>query len=63
MTGTTRDDITQRRVTLLQSVWLPIGGHWYPGERILIDAFWQTSEPPQGVWISRREVQSSRGHG
>ncbi len=48
-------------VDLLAPVWLRIGGYWYPRGGIPIDVFWQTSEPPKGVWIPDQGVAPYRG--
>ncbi|MFN3672317.1 MAG: preQ(1) synthase, partial [Bosea sp. (in: a-proteobacteria)] len=37
-------------VALLQPSWFRIGGYWYPRGGIPIDVFWQSGEPPKGVW-------------
>src|SRR5438270_6326685 len=43
--------------------WLRIGGYWYPRGGIPIDVFWQTSEPPQGLWLPDQGVAPYRGRG
>ena len=43
--------------------WLRIGGYWYPRGGIPIDVFWQSGEPPQGVWIPSQDVPGYRGRG
>ncbi len=43
--------------------WLRIGGYWYPRGGIPIDVFYQTDEPPEGVWIPPQEVGNYRGRG
>jgi 7-cyano-7-deazaguanine reductase len=48
---------------LLAPKWLRIGGYWYPRGGIPIDVFWQTGEPPKGVWIADQGVRSYRGRG
>lgn len=55
--------IGRRLVSLLQPRWLRIGGYWYPRGGIPIDVFWQTGEPPKGVWIPDQGVASYRGRG
>ena len=55
--------IGRRLVNLLQPRWLRIGGYWYPRGGIPIDVFWQTGEPPKGVWIPDQGVASYRGRG
>jgi 7-cyano-7-deazaguanine reductase len=43
--------------------WLRIGGYWFPRGGIPIDIFYQTGEPPLGVWIPDQGVQPYRGRG
>ena len=43
--------------------WLRIGGYWYPRGGIPIDIFYQTGEPPEGVWIPPQDVPNYRGRG
>jgi 7-cyano-7-deazaguanine reductase len=56
-------DIARRLVTLLEPVWLRIGGYWYPRGGIPIDVFYQTGAPPEGVWIPKQDVPGYRGRG
>ena len=56
-------DIAQRLMGLLTPHWLRIGGYWYPRGGIPIDVFWQSSAPPEAVWIPAQEVQPYRGRG
>ncbi|MAE51328.1 MAG: NADPH-dependent 7-cyano-7-deazaguanine reductase QueF [Micavibrio sp.] len=46
-----------------QAKWLRIGGYWYPRGGIPIDIFYQTGEPPEGVWIPPQDVPNYRGRG
>jgi len=55
--------IGKRLVAELSPVWLRIGGYWYPRGGIPIDVFYQTGEPPKGVWIPSQDVQTYRGRG
>jgi len=55
--------IAKRLMDLLAPKWLRIGGYWYPRGGIPIDVFWQTGEPPAGVWIPDQGVASYRGRG
>jgi len=55
--------IAQLLVTLLEPVWLRIGGYWYPRGGMPIDVFWQTGSVPDGVWIPRQDVAPYRGRG
>jgi 7-cyano-7-deazaguanine reductase len=50
-------------VDLLKPKWLRIGGYWYPRGGIPIDVFWQTGEPPKGLWLPDQGVQPYRGRG
>ena len=50
-------------VDLLNPVWLRIGAYWYPRGGMPIDVFWQTGEPPKGVWIPAQDVPGYRGRG
>lgn len=50
-------------VDLLSPVWLRIGAYWYPRGGMPIDVFWQTGEPPAGVWIPSQDVPGYRGRG
>jgi len=55
--------IGKRLAAELAPVWLRIGGYWYPRGGIPIDVFYQTGEPPKGVWIPSQDVQTYRGRG
>jgi 7-cyano-7-deazaguanine reductase len=55
--------IARRLVDVLKPEWLRIGGYWYPRGGIPIDVFYQTSEPPKGVWIPDQGVAPYRGRG
>lgn len=48
-------------VDLLQPEWFRIGGYWYPRGGIPIDVFWQTGEPPKGLWLPDQGVAPYRG--
>ena len=56
-------DIAQRLVSLLEPVWLRIGGYWYPRGGMPIDVFWQTGPAPDDVWIPEQGVPGYRGRG
>lgn len=43
--------------------WLRIGGYWYPRGGIPIDVFWQSGEPPRGLWLPDQGVPPYRGRG
>ena len=53
--------IARRLVDTLVPVWLRIGGYWYPRGGIPIDVFYQTGEPPPGLWIPEPGVPPYRG--
>jgi 7-cyano-7-deazaguanine reductase len=38
-------------------------GYWYPRGGIPIDVFYQSGDPPKGVWIPDQGVASYRGRG
>jgi 7-cyano-7-deazaguanine reductase len=56
-------DIAKKLVSVLEPLWLRIGGYWYPRGGIPIDVFWQTGEPPQALWLPDQGVQPYRGRG
>ena len=43
--------------------WLRIGGYWYPRGGMPIDVFYQTGEPPKGLYIPDANVAAYRGRG
>lgn len=43
--------------------WLRIGGYWYPRGGIPIDVFYQSGEPPDGLWLPDQNVPAYRGRG
>jgi len=43
--------------------WLRIGGYWYPRGGIPIDVFYQTGEPPIGLYLPDPGVAPYRGRG
>lgn len=55
--------IAERLVGELSPQWLRLGGYWYPRGGIPIDVFYQTGEPPAGLWLPDQGVQSYRGRG
>ena len=55
--------IARRLVDELAPAWLRIGGYWYPRGGIPIDVFYQTGEPPAGLWIPDPGVPPYRGRG
>ena len=54
-------DIAKRLIALLSPKWLRIGGYWYPRGGMPIDVFYQTGEPPAGLWIPPQDVPVYRG--
>lgn len=55
--------IGKRLLEVLTPQWLRIGGYWYPRGGMPIDIFFQSSEPPAGVWIPEQGVAPYRGRG
>jgi 7-cyano-7-deazaguanine reductase len=55
--------IARRVIEAVAPKWLRIGGYWYPRGGIPIDVFYQTGEPPSGLWIPDPGVASYHGRG
>ncbi|HEY9553705.1 preQ(1) synthase [Allosphingosinicella sp.] len=55
--------IAERLTAEMKPLWLRIGGYWYPRGGIPIDVFWQSGEPPAGLWLPDQGVPSYRGRG
>ena len=55
--------IGQRLFQEMKPQWLRIGGYWYPRGGMPIDVFWQSGEPPAGLWLPDQGVASYRGRG
>jgi 7-cyano-7-deazaguanine reductase len=55
--------IGKRITALLEPRYLRIGGFWYPRGGIPIDVFWQTGDPPEGLWLPDQGVAPYRGRG
>jgi 7-cyano-7-deazaguanine reductase len=55
--------IGERLVAEMRPHWLRIGGYWYPRGGIPIDVFWQSGEPPAGMWLPDQGVPGYRGRG
>ena len=55
--------IGERLFAEMKPEWLRIGGYWYPRGGIPIDVFWQSGEPPKGLWVPDQGVASYRGRG
>jgi len=56
-------EVAKRLVDAMAPVWLRIGGYWYPRGGIPIDVFWQTGQPPEGLWLPDQGVAPYRGRG
>jgi 7-cyano-7-deazaguanine reductase len=56
-------DIAKRIVEAIRPRWLRIAGYWYPRGGIPIDVFWQTGDPPAGIWLPPTGVEPYRGRG
>ena len=55
--------IARRLTDFLAPQWLRIGGYWYPRGGMPIDVFYQTGQPPAGLWIPDQGVAGYRGRG
>ena len=55
--------VARRLTETLQPRWLRISGYWYPRGGIPIDVFYQTAEPPAGLWLPEPGVPAYRGRG
>lgn len=55
--------IAERLVREMVPQWLRIGGYWYPRGGMPIDVFWQSGEPPAGLWVPPQDVPGYRGRG
>jgi 7-cyano-7-deazaguanine reductase len=53
--------IAKRIIKATSPKWLRIGGYWYPRGGIPIDVFYQTAEPPKGVFIPEQGVKNYAG--
>jgi len=51
----------KRIVEVIEPRWLRLGGYWYPRGGIPIDVFWQTGDPPAGLWVPDQGVPAYRG--
>ena len=65
--GAFHEDCTVRigkdLVKVLKHRWFRIGGYWLPRGGMPIDVFWQSGEPPKGIWIPDQGVAPYRGRG
>ena len=55
--------IAKRLEAAAAPVWLRIGGYWYPRGGMPIDVFYQSAEPPEGLWLPDQGVAPYRGRG
>ena len=55
--------IASRLIEEIDPIWLRIGGYWYPRGGIPIDIFFQTSAPPENIWVPEQDVPTYRGRG
>ena len=55
--------IAKRLVDELAPQWLRMGGYWYPRGGMPIDVFYQTGEPPEGLWLPDQGIAPYRGRG
>src|SRR3954451_20441445 len=55
--------IARRLVAALQPRWLRIAGYWYPRGGLPLDVFYQTGEPPAGLFLPEPGVTPYRGRG
>jgi 7-cyano-7-deazaguanine reductase len=55
--------IGKRISALITPHYFRIGGYWYPRGGMPIDVFWQTGEPPSGIWLPEQGVAPYRGRG
>jgi 7-cyano-7-deazaguanine reductase len=55
--------VARRLEVVLTPAWLRIGGYWYPRGGMPIDIFYQTGEPPAGLWLPDQGVAPYRGRG
>jgi len=55
--------IAERLAAEMKPVWLRIGGYWYPRGGMPIDVFWQSGDPPEGLWVPAQDVPGYRGRG
>lgn len=55
--------VARRIIAAAKPHWLRIAGYWYPRGGIPIDVFYQTGDPPPGLWIPETGVAPYRGRG
>lgn len=55
--------VARRLIEAAKPQWLRIGGYFYPRGGIPIDIFFQSGEPPEGLWLPEQGPASYRGRG
>ncbi|WP_420797955.1 preQ(1) synthase [Hyphococcus flavus] len=55
--------VAKKVIDAVKPKWLRIGGYWYPRGGMPIDVFYQTGEPPRGLWVPETGVPPYRGRG
>ena len=55
--------VAKEIVAAIKPQWLRISGYWYPRGGIPIDVFYQTGEPPKGLYLPDTGVSPYRGRG
>ena len=55
--------VARRLIACIEPKWLRLGGYWYPRGGMPIDVFYQTGEPPKGLWVPEQGVAGYRGRG
>lgn len=53
--------VAKKIMAVISPTWLRIGGYWNPRGGIPIDIFYQTGEPPKGLWIPEQDIAHYRG--
>lgn len=53
--------VAQRFRDACGPTWMRVAALWYPRGGIPIDVFWQTGEPPAGVFIPEVDLKAFRG--
>ena len=55
--------IASRLIAAAAPKWLRIAGYWYPRGGIPLDVFYQTAEPPPGLFLPEPGITPYRGRG
>lgn len=55
--------IAKRLEELLSPNWFRLGAFWYPRGGIPIDIFYQSGEPPEGIWVPEPGVSPYKARG